>query len=478
MIFIINTQGDIINTVPESVYQGSNNANTIVLAGPILPYTSVTAAFELPFALPTEEMVMTAGGKFNGPEDLEEDWYYWTLSVPDTVTAYAGKVQIQFRLYSTDQTVATATGGFIVQPGVAPQLPPEPDVDIYAQILAAMATKQPIADELLLPEVPTATLTKTVPNAINYLYGQSVDLENTKQDKTDEGLETTDKTVVGAINEVNAEAENAVDIANGATATAEGAEATAETAKQIAEGISATATAALQNANSAVTQANRAVDIANQAAETANQAEQTANGIAGTAEEAKQIAAVAETTAGQAMTAAQEAGAAAQTAQETANDAKSIAEGRAQAKAFDTVAAMNEWLADPANTETLNVGDPLYIRAENEPDYWWDGTQALEMETSVDLTQYYTKAEADSKFVEQVAGMGLSSNDFTTAEKTKLAGLSNYTLPQATTTTLGGVQLAAASGQSESLVMTQKAVTDYVAAQIASAITTALNANY
>lgn len=464
MIFIINAQGDIINTVPESVYQGSNNANTIVLAGPISPYTSVTAAFELPFNLTTKEMVMTPGGKFNGTKDLEEDWYYWTLSVPDTVTAYAGKVKVQFKCYNNSQQVNTANGGFIVQPGVAPELPPEPTDDIYQQILAALALKQPIADSTLLPDVPTTTLTKTVPNAINYLYGQTEGLGEDKQDKTDSGLETTDKTVVGAINEVNDTAQEAVNTANEANTTAEAAEATANAAKQIADGVAGTANTALQNANNAV-------NTANQAQQTANQAQQTANDIADTANEAKQIAQAAQTTAGQAVTTAQ-------TAQTTANEAKSIAQGRAQAKVFDTVEDMNAWLAVPANTATLNVGDPIYIRAANSPDYWWDGTQALEMETDVDLTDVYTKEEADAKFVAQVPGKGLSTNDFTTAEKNKLAGLSNYTLPKATTTTLGGVQLAAGSGQSESLVMHQKAVTDYVAAQIASAITTALNANY
>ena len=451
MIFIIDSQGNIINTVPESVYQGSNNANTIVLAGPISPYTSVTAAFELPFNLTTTEMVMTPGGKFNGTKDLEEDWYYWTLSVPDTVTAYAGKVQVQFKCYNSSQLVATALGGFIVQPGVAPEEPPEPSSDdFYQQILDALALKQPIADPSLLPDVPAETLTKTVPNAINYLYGQTEGLGEDKQDKTDSGLETTAKTVVGAINEVNEAAQEAVNTANEANTTAEAAETTANAAKQTADGVAGTANTALQNANNAV-------NTANQAQQTANQAQQTANDIAGTANEAKQIA---------------------QAAQTTANEAKSIAQGRAQAKVFDTVEDMNEWLAVPANTATLNVGDPIYIRAANSPDYWWDGTQALEMETDVDLTDVYTKEEADAKFVAQVPGKGLSSNDFTTAEKNKLAGLSNYTLPQATTTTLGGVQLAAGSGQSESLVMHQKAVTDYVAAQIASAITTALNANY
>lgn len=47
----------------------------------------------------------------------------------------------------------------------------------------------------------------------------------------------------------------------------------------------------------------------------------------------------------------------------------------------------------------------------------------------VDLTNYYTKAETDSKVsgkVDKVTGKGLSTNDFTTALKTKLEGLTNY----------------------------------------------------
>lgn len=43
--------------------------------------------------------------------------------------------------------------------------------------------------------------------------------------------------------------------------------------------------------------------------------------------------------------------------------------------------------------------------------------------------------------VDKVEGKGLSSNDFTSAEKTKLEGLENYTLPAATAETLGGVKV-------------------------------------
>lgn len=46
-----------------------------------------------------------------------------------------------------------------------------------------------------------------------------------------------------------------------------------------------------------------------------------------------------------------------------------------------------------------------------------------------DLSNYYTKSETDTKLnakVDKVTGKGLSTNDYTTVEKNKLATLSNY----------------------------------------------------
>ena len=43
--------------------------------------------------------------------------------------------------------------------------------------------------------------------------------------------------------------------------------------------------------------------------------------------------------------------------------------------------------------------------------------------------------------VDKVEGKGLSTNDFTAAEKTKLEGLENYTLPTASADVLGGVKV-------------------------------------
>lgn len=56
------------------------------------------------------------------------------------------------------------------------------------------------------------------------------------------------------------------------------------------------------------------------------------------------------------------------------------------------------------------------------------------------LTAYNAKVKAklDTK-VDAVTGKGLSDENYTSAEKTKLEGLKNYVLPAAATSTLGGV---------------------------------------
>ena len=52
-------------------------------------------------------------------------------------------------------------------------------------------------------------------------------------------------------------------------------------------------------------------------------------------------------------------------------------------------------------------------------------------------------SESIDNKVDKISGKGLSTNDYTTAEKTKLAGLSNYTLPTASATVKGGVKIGA-----------------------------------
>ena len=96
-------------------------------------------------------------------------------------------------------------------------------------------------------------------------------------------------------------------------------------------------------------------------------------------------------------------------------------------------------LAGSTNTMYVDIGS-----ADNDV-YRWSGTTYILINDAVSTAD---KAVRDgdgniisSTYVKIVSGKGLSTNDYTTAEKTKLAGLSNYTLPDATNTVKGGVKV-------------------------------------
>jgi hypothetical protein len=75
-----------------------------------------------------------------------------------------------------------------------------------------------------------------------------------------------------------------------------------------------------------------------------------------------------------------------------------IAKGRATGYVFDTLDDMNAWLADESNVLNLVLGDNLYIRATDVPDYWWDGNAPQQLETQkVDLSDYASKEELNEK---------------------------------------------------------------------------------
>ncbi|MBQ0099045.1 MAG: hypothetical protein KBS91_00660, partial [Firmicutes bacterium] len=77
-------------------------------------------------------------------------------------------------------------------------------------------------------------------------------------------------------------------------------------------------------------------------------------------------------------------------------EAKSIAKGRATGYVFDTKQDLDNALLDEEFVSKLVLGDNLYIRAIGTPDYWWDGTQAQQLETQkVDLSEYRKSSEQD-----------------------------------------------------------------------------------
>lgn len=68
------------------------------------------------------------------------------------------------------------------------------------------------------------------------------------------------------------------------------------------------------------------------------------------------------------------------------------------------------------------VGD-VYNLIDTGVNYVWTGTEWDSLSGNVDLTGYYTKAQADDKFVVKEAGKGLSDNNFTLMDKAKLGSI-------------------------------------------------------
>lgn len=98
-------------------------------------------------------------------------------------------------------------------------------------------------------------------------------------------------------------------------------------------------------------------------------------------------------------------------------------------------------------TEITGAENTLYldIGGKDKDVYRWTGTAYVLLNDAVSTAD---KAVRDgdgntisTTYVKAVNGKGLSTNDYTTAEKNKLAGLSNYTLPAATSSVLGGVKI-------------------------------------
>lgn len=210
--------------------------------------------------------------------------------------------------------------------------------------------------------------------------------------------------------------------ANEALQRAIQAVADATQALSVANGIDDKATQALANAIEAVSSANTALSASNTALSTANTAISTANTALSSANSAVDTAESAETKADTAIT--------------TANGAKTTAEG-IDAKAT-TALSKSQTALSTANTADSKA-DTAVETAQNALDQVTAGLGTKVYRDTLLLNSLDIKPIEDdiadnttaitalqSGKVDKVTGKQLSTEDFTTAEKNKLAELNNY----------------------------------------------------
>ena len=148
MIFFVGNGGTIIKNIPEPVYQGAANANTVYVIAPFASNSVCTAAFLLPngAVYPAEGRVtMAQQGAIDGIINEETGGTYsgWSYDLPNNITSYSGTVTVQFYFTNAAGNVVASSGtSFSVGKGVPPILPETPDQDTYEEILANIASLQ------------------------------------------------------------------------------------------------------------------------------------------------------------------------------------------------------------------------------------------------------------------------------------------------------------------------------------------------
>ena len=107
MVFIFDAKGNLCNSIPENVYEGSNEANTIVVVAPWTSGTQVYMSCQLPNSLYSEPVLLTEFDTSPLPEDLKAN--AWSIDIDDVITQSSGRVNFQFFAVTAGKILPSAS---------------------------------------------------------------------------------------------------------------------------------------------------------------------------------------------------------------------------------------------------------------------------------------------------------------------------------------------------------------------------------
>ena len=241
MLFLLNGDGTMTRLDSGRIFQGSNNFTEL---GVIYPFSGVTlsVAFTLPNGIDTDYTPMPSLEPYtlkgnNGETKVFENLYYTSTRIPSSVTAMQGNVKVTVLATaaadvggSTNPTQGTSFAAtFAVEYAALPvyTVPDDPTEADFQKLVELLTAYQgtisgnvtELQNRMTTAEGNIASLGERMTTAEgeiddlqermtaaegNIEQGQTdiSDLQENKQDKTDNALKTPDKTVVGAINEI------------------------------------------------------------------------------------------------------------------------------------------------------------------------------------------------------------------------------------------------------------------------------------
>lgn len=152
MIFFFKSDGTLIKSAPETVYQGSEEAGKVYVVAPLNSNMLVDVYYELPNGERWGAYLLENNGTVINNEELPDGWALWSTTLESAITQYAGTLKAQFGFYQSGTAdkvpLITSQGVTItIAKGVVRDLPSVPTANVYAQIVNAISSiKQDIAN--------------------------------------------------------------------------------------------------------------------------------------------------------------------------------------------------------------------------------------------------------------------------------------------------------------------------------------------
>lgn len=147
MIFFFNSNGDLLKSVPDFVYQGTSEANKVYIIAPLSEKIMADVVFQLPngditapFLLTNKAFLPTDGENF--PENVS----VWGTDLNALTTQYYGNLIMQVRFYESitsgrkkTPVLTTQSVNITINKGVVPLPPTTPTSDVWQQILSVIS---------------------------------------------------------------------------------------------------------------------------------------------------------------------------------------------------------------------------------------------------------------------------------------------------------------------------------------------------
>ena len=200
MIFFFKSDGTLIKSAPETVYQGSAEAGKVYVVAPLNANMLVDVYYELPNGERWGAYLLENNGTVINNEELPDGWALWSTTLESAITQYAGTLKAQFGFY---------------QSGTADKVPL-----ITSQGVTVTIAKGVVRD--VFPDSPTPQVYEYITNAVSTILQNFKDLpneylSNTNEDKialkNNSAIEYSENATSGTI--VKRDSDGKINVADG-----------------------------------------------------------------------------------------------------------------------------------------------------------------------------------------------------------------------------------------------------------------------